>query len=116
MRFVIADDSGIARGILRGAVVVDCGYEVVGEARNGQEAVDLCDRLHPDVVILDVNMPPLNGDQAAAIIEKRKSAGRIIIASLAQQSLPRFREMGYGTLAKPFKREQLGREIRGILE
>ena len=78
MRFVIADDSGIARGILRGAVVIDCGYEVVGEARNGEDAIALCRDLHPDVVILDVTMPRHRGSScvyATGDLARRETNG-----------------------------------------
>ncbi|MDE2099947.1 MAG: response regulator transcription factor [Patescibacteria group bacterium] len=116
MRFIVADDSQIARGMLEGAIVNDCGHEVVGEALNGQQAIALCRELRPDVVILDVNMPPLNGDEAAETIRSEGVAGKIIIASLARHCLPGFKARGFGTLAKPYKREQLAREIREVLD
>ena len=85
---------GIARGILRGAVVVDGSYEVVGEARNGEGAVAICGGLHPDVVIVDVNIPPMNGGEAARIIHSEQPAKHIIAASLATQALPDLRDRG----------------------
>ena len=111
MRFVTGDDNGIARGILKGAIVVDCKFELVGAARNGQEAIDLCEKLLPDVVILDINMPPMNGDAAARIIRDKGYAKHIILASLAMQKRSEAQAEGFGFIAKPFKREQLAREI-----
>jgi CheY-like chemotaxis protein len=115
MRFVIADDNGIARGLLKGAIVVDCGFQVVGEARSGEEALEMCKKLRPDVAVLDNNMPPMDGIEVMKTIEEHGWAKTVIIASLAQHLIEELRAKGYKVLAKPFKREQLADKIRAAL-
>lgn len=61
MRFVIADDHELARAGLRTMLIGERGLELVGEAVNGLEAVELCHRLQPDLALLDVRMPGLDG-------------------------------------------------------
>jgi two-component system response regulator NreC len=64
LRIIIADDHQMLRQGLRALLEGESGLEVVGEAENGHEAVRLCKRLKPDVVIMDVGMPELNGIEA----------------------------------------------------
>lgn len=114
---VIADDSFAPRNVLKAAVINDCGFTVVGEATNGQQAVDLCRALRPDLAILDVNMPVLDGNAAAEIIEREGLAKRIIMVTLARQALSGYRARGFGTLGKPFTdRALLAREIRRVAD
>ena len=71
MRVIIAEDEALIRMDLR-EMLTEEGHEVVGEARDGVEAVELTGRLKPDVVFMDIDMPRLNGiDAAAAISEQR---------------------------------------------
>jgi len=65
---VIADDNDMMRGILRGMLRGD-EYDVVGEARNGLAAVEICGRLKPDIVCMDVMMPEKNGIEALCEIK-----------------------------------------------
>lgn len=60
MRILIVDDSALARGIMKKALE-DEGFQVVGQASNGQMGVDLARDLNPDLVIMDINMPVMNG-------------------------------------------------------
>jgi DNA-binding NarL/FixJ family response regulator len=69
IRVVIADDHGVVRTGLKG-LMLDSGFDVVGEAANGREAVDLVRDLHPDVLLLDIRMPDMDGLQALAVIKK----------------------------------------------
>ena len=64
LRIIIADDHQMLRQVLRALLDGDTDLEVVGEAENGHEAVRLCKQLKPDVVIMDVGMPELNGMEA----------------------------------------------------
>lgn len=115
--FVVADDSLGPLDVLRAAVEIDCGYKVVATARNGQLAIDACRIYHPDAVLLDVNMPVLGGDQAAATIRAEGLAKYIIMVTLARQARREFHRLGYGFVAKPFNdRALLAREIRKVID
>lgn len=81
-RILIADDHGIVRRGLRLQLEQHDTFEVIGEAEDGREAVRLAEELHPDVVIMDVAMPNLNGIQATAQITKKNSGTNVIILSM----------------------------------
>ncbi len=61
IRVIIADDSAFMRNALRRMLEMDPAFKVVGTGKNGQEAIDLCRQLHPDVLTLDVEMPVMDG-------------------------------------------------------
>lgn len=82
IRVLVADDHGIVRKGLRFLLDRQPGMEVVGEASDGREAVRLCDTLSPNVVIMDVAMPQLNGIDATAQIVKNSSDIGIVILSM----------------------------------
>jgi DNA-binding NarL/FixJ family response regulator len=65
LQILVADDHEVARRGIRAVLETHSGWEVCGEARDGREAVELATTLHPDVVLLDVGMPNLNGLEAA---------------------------------------------------
>src|SRR4051794_32716384 len=65
LQILVADDHEVARRGIRAVLESHSGWEVCGEARDGREAVELATSLHPDVVLLDVGMPNLNGLEAA---------------------------------------------------
>lgn len=115
LRFVVADDHYATRGVIKARIIIDCGFSVVGEAENGEQAVDLCRELRPDIAVLDVNMPPCNGDEAAEIITREGLVRTIIMVTLEKLALPGFRKLGYGAVAKPFKDPTpLIREIKRV--
>ncbi len=70
VRIVIADDHGIVRQGLRMYLQFDAELEIVGEAANGREAVELAGKLRPDVVLMDILMPVMDGLEATAAIRK----------------------------------------------
>lgn len=114
MRVVIVDDSRTERMWLR-RVLRDEGYDVVGEAENGAAAIAICARLRPDVVLLDVAMRGMNGDEAARKIRDAGTARHIIIASSNVAFLrERFQAEGFGCVNKPHDAPQVLQAIEEL--
>jgi DNA-binding NarL/FixJ family response regulator len=86
IRLVIADDRPRARHALRAVLGMRAGLEIVGEASDGEEALGEIARVAPDVVILDVRMPRLDGIQATAAIKTRWPSVRVIAHSTAVET------------------------------
>jgi RNA polymerase sigma factor (sigma-70 family) len=82
IRILIADDHGVVRTGLRLQLEQNTMFEVVGEATEGSEAVRMADELHPDIVIMDIAMPNLNGIQATAQLTKKNPQIGVIILSM----------------------------------
>src|SRR5512135_53667 len=78
IRVLICDDLARVRRGLRLALETEDDFELVGEARNGQEAVEMASRLSPDVVLLDLQMPGLDGIAAAQEIISRGAARAVV--------------------------------------
>jgi len=85
IRVLIADDHRLFRQGLRHVFETCKEIEVVGEAENGREAVKLARRLKPDVVLMDINMPDLDGVQATHLICELNPACRVIILTMYRQ-------------------------------
>lgn len=108
-RIVIVDDDSIIRMDLR-ATLESAGYEVVGEARDGIEAVNLCETQRPDAVLMDIQMPLFNGLSAAQMINSRGLCDCIIIltAYSMEEYVRTAADQGImGYLVKPVSREML---------
>jgi DNA-binding NarL/FixJ family response regulator len=82
IRVFLADDHTLVRAGIRGLLVGLPGIEVVGEAGDGQEALRLAEALRPDVVLLDVGMPGLNGLEVAGRLATLDPAIRVVILSM----------------------------------
>jgi len=82
IRILLADDHNLVRSGLKSLLLGMPGVEVVAEAKNGREAVDLVATTNPDVVLMDIGMKELNGIEAATIIAREKPSVRIIILSM----------------------------------
>jgi two-component system response regulator NreC len=80
-RLILADDHAIVRDGLR-SILEDEGFEIAGDASDGAEAVRLCKELHPDIALLDISMPLLNGIDAAREILKTSPGTRIILLTM----------------------------------
>ena len=87
IRILIADDHGIVRKGLRLQLEQNSDFEVVGEATEGREAVRLAEELVPDVVIMDIAMPNLNGIQATTqLVKKNPQIGVIILSMYSDET------------------------------
>ena len=82
IRVVIADDHHLVRQGLRALLENSHDVEVIGEASTGYEAVELAEKLQPDVVVMDLSMPRLDGVQAAARILDLKTPAEVVIVSM----------------------------------
>ena len=80
-RMIIADDHELARAGLRNMLAGDRGLTLVGEATNGREAVALCQELRPDLALLDVRMPEMDGLAAARAIRQACPQTRVLIVT-----------------------------------
>src|SRR5689334_588867 len=78
IRVLVVDDMALTRTMLREALDLAGGFDVVGEAGDGQRAVQVAEELHPDVVLMDVRMPLGGGVQAAREITSRSPGTRIV--------------------------------------
>jgi response regulator NasT len=107
-RVVIAEDEAIIRLDLR-ELLEEEGYDVVGETGRGDEAVELVRDLVPDLVILDVKMPGLDGLSAARHIASERLAAVLILTAFSQRDLiERARDAGaLAYLVKPFQKSEL---------
>jgi response regulator NasT len=112
VRVLIADDEPIIRLDLR-QMLESLGYEVVGEAGDGKVAVDLARELKPDVCILDVKMPVMDGIEAVDIITDENIAPTILLTAYSDKELiDRARAAGvFAYLVKPFKPSDLAPSI-----
>lgn len=82
VRILLADDHSIVRKGLRVLLEAQPGFEVAGEAGDGREAVRLAEELKPDIVVMDIAMPQLNGIEAAGQIVKRSPSIGVILLSV----------------------------------
>jgi len=107
-RVVIAEDEAIIRLDLKETLVEE-GYEVVGETGRGDEAVQLVRDLAPDLAILDIKMPGLDGLAAAREITSDRQAAVLILTAFSQRDLiEQARDAGaLAYLVKPFQRSEL---------
>lgn len=87
LRILIADDHGIVRKGLRLQLEQNETFEVIGEAADGREAVRMAEELAPDIVIMDIAMPNLNGIQATTqIVKKNPQIGVIILSMYSDET------------------------------
>lgn len=108
LRVVIAEDEALIRLDLKESLVEE-GYDVVGEAGDGEEAIRLVDELRPDVAILDIKMPGTDGLVAAKeIVSKRQSAVVILTAFSQRDLIEQARDAGaLAYVVKPYHRNEL---------
>lgn len=81
-RIVIAEDHTILREGLKALLVSDSKFKVVGEAEDGRDAIRLAEKLEPDLILMDLSMPRMNGMDAIAEIKKRLSDIKIVVLTV----------------------------------
>lgn len=108
-RIVIADDEPITRMDVA-EMLIEAGYDVVGKASDGFDAVEMCRKMKPDLVILDVKMPLLDGLMAAKIISEEELAGAIVLltAYSGKEFIEKAKSVGVlSYLVKPVTKQAL---------
>lgn len=107
-RVVIAEDEALIRLDLA-EMLEEEGYDVVGQAGDGEKAIELAESLRPDLVMLDVKMPKLDGISAAQRIAEQRIAPVVILTAFSQRELvERARDAGaMAYLVKPFNKHDL---------
>jgi DNA-binding NarL/FixJ family response regulator len=109
IKTLVADDDGITRHLLRTLLRQSC-IEVVGEATNGLEALELCSKLQPDVLILDINMPKMNGFEVLKSIRSTHPEISVVMMSsdATLSNVEEARAYGiYKFIVKPFSPAQV---------
>jgi AmiR/NasT family two-component response regulator len=115
-RILIADDESIILMDLR-EMLNNLGYLVVGEANDGRSAVNMARELRPDLVVMDIKMPDMDGIEAATVLTEEKIAPVLLLTAYSQEDLiERAREAGVvGYLVKPFRESNLAPAIEVTL-
>ncbi len=108
LRVVIAEDEAIIRMDLRETLEEE-GYEVIGETGRGDQAIELVRGLQPDLAILDIKMPGMDGLEAASIINGEKICGVLMLTAFSQREVvEQARDAGaLAFLVKPFQKSDL---------
>lgn len=114
MKILVVDDAAFMRMMIRD-ILVKNGFEVVGEATNGAEAMVRYKELAPDLVVMDITMPEMDGISAVKAIKKMDPAARIIMCSaMGQQSmvLEAIQAGARDFIVKPFQADRVIEAVR----
>lgn len=117
-RILIADDSIFMRSSLK-SILVQAGHEVIGEACNGIEAVEMFHKLSPDIITMDITMPQLSGiDALKNIIGYKKDAVVIMVTSISkpQNAVEALNNGAKGYITKPFDKNKVLKAINEVSE
>jgi two-component system LytT family response regulator len=112
IRVVVVDDEPPARALLREYLGADADVEIVGECANGFEAVQRIAELTPDVVLLDVQMPKLDGFEVLALLDPGPQV--IFVTAFDEYALRAFEVNAVDYLLKPFGRERLAAALERV--
>lgn len=118
IKLVIVDDAPFIREAVR-AIVIKAGFDFVGEAADGEEAVELILKKNPDVVIMDLVMPKKNGIEVTKEILALRPKTKVIACSTEGQEAMLIRAIDAGCvnfISKPFVAEDLVKAIRTAME
>lgn len=117
IRVVLADDHAVVRAGLKAVLGIAPDIEVVGEASNGREAVELAVRLEPDVVVMDLSMDVMDGTEATRAITARGLATRVLVLTMHAEDdylLPVIQAGAAGYLVKSAADRELVDAVRGV--
>jgi len=116
MNILIVDDEALARSRLRRLVEeLEGDWQVVGEARNGREALEQCRIEDVDVVLLDIRMPVMDGLQAAAELAREETPSAVIfVTAYGEHALEAFEEQAVDYLLKPVRADRLRKALERV--
>jgi two-component system nitrate/nitrite response regulator NarL len=117
LRIVLVDDHSLFRAGIASLLASRGGMEVVGEAQNGQEAVEAARNLKPDIVLMDVHMPKLDGIQATRLITAELPKVKVVMLTVSEQDKDLFEAVkngAHGYLLKNLEPEELFDYLAGI--
>lgn len=106
-RILLVDDAGYMRRLV-GIMAKKGGHEIVGEAETGETAIELYEKIKPDIVILDILMPDMNGLEALRKIKGLDPDARVLMCTASEQSTHVQEALSLGAkgyIVKPFTRE-----------
>ncbi|NLO39481.1 MAG: response regulator [Ruminiclostridium sp.] len=116
--FVIVDDAVFMRTIIRKMIEQVEEYKVLGEASNGQDAIEAAEKFQPDIMTLDITMPELDGIQAVPEIMKVSPKTRIIMVSAMGQQSMVIEAIKMGAkdfVIKPFEKSRVYQAVKNVL-
>jgi DNA-binding NarL/FixJ family response regulator len=119
IRLLIADDHPIVRDGLSGMFTAEPGFEVVGEAGDGAEAIRLAEALRPDVILMDLQMPGMNGLAAIGELAERGIGSRVLVLTTYDTDgyvVPAIEAGATGYLLKDAPRDELLRAVRAAAD
>ena len=108
-RLLVVDDALFMRKLICG-VAAEAGWEVVGEATNGLEAIAMYDRFRPDLVTMDLVMPEMGGLEALRRIRAQDPEARVVVVTALDQKqalMDSIRDGALDFIVKPFERERV---------
>jgi DNA-binding NarL/FixJ family response regulator len=117
LRILIADDHPVFRDGIRTLLEVTAGIEVTGEATTGEEAVALAEQNQPDLILMDVQMPGLNGIEATQRIVARHPDTRVLMLTMFEDDASVFaalRAGASGYILKDATKDEIRRAIQGV--
>jgi DNA-binding NarL/FixJ family response regulator len=117
IRILIADDQAITRSGLQSLLTAAENIEIIGEARNGEEAIELAASLQPDVILMDLRMPGVNGIEATRRIHRTSPHISILVLTVFEDDtsvFPAIRAGARGYLLKNTEQDELLRAIRTV--
>jgi two-component system chemotaxis response regulator CheY len=116
LRFLVVDDAIFMRTVLK-KMLTEEGFEVVGEAGNGIDAIQMAAKLKPDIVTLDITMPEMDGIRAVPEILKVSPSSKIIMCSaLGQQAMvvDAIKKGAKDFIVKPFEKSRVLQAINNV--